>query len=223
MSLNPQLLAGKTDLRTRVFQQLEQDIVDGRYQPGQSLTEKQLCDELGVSRTPLREALCQLELEGLVEFVPNKGAIVLGISPQDVEDIYAIKLELYKLAAVLATQRATPAELTELEEIVSLTEFYIGKGQLDKVVELDFLFHDTVCKAAKNPPLRSMTSNFNRFVRLARHKSLATPGRTPHMLAEHRDILAAIVAGDAARAQKLSEEHITRAHSSILDAMHDKP
>lgn len=219
---HPDQRVGKTDLRSRVFQQLEQSIVDGVYRPGQSLTEKQLCEELGVSRTPLREALCQLELEGLVEFVPNKGAVVLGIGQQDIDDIYAIKLALDRLSASLATQRATPEELTELEEIINLTEFYVAKGMLDKVVELDFRFHDTVCKAGKNRPLRSMTSNFNRFVKMARHRSLSKPGRTSLMLTEHRAILSAIASGDVQQAERLAQEHINRAHDSIQQSYTDE-
>lgn len=208
---------GKTDLRSRVFVQLEQGIVDGQYPAGSSLTEKQLCEELGVSRTPLREALCQLELEGLVEFIPNKGAIVLGISQRDIDDIYTIKQSLDRLSASLATQRATPAELTELEEIIGLTEFYSTKGLLDKVVELDFRFHDTICKVGKNRPLRSMTGNFNRFVKMARHRSLARPGRIEHMLTEHRAILGAIASGDCELAERLAAEHINHAHDNIKE------
>ncbi|MBQ2697893.1 MAG: GntR family transcriptional regulator, partial [Clostridia bacterium] len=92
----------KLNLRTRIFQVLEQDILNGKYPSGTNLTEKELCEEFGVSRTPLREALCQLELEGLVECIPNKGAVVLGISDQDINDIYAIELALDGLAARLA-------------------------------------------------------------------------------------------------------------------------
>ena len=93
--------SAKLNLRNRVFQSLEQDILSGKYPSGTNLTEKDLCEEFGVSRTPLREALCQLELEGLVECIPNKGAVVLGISEQDVNDIYTIKLTLDGLAARL--------------------------------------------------------------------------------------------------------------------------
>ena len=99
----------KLNLRNRVFQSLEQDILNGKYPSGTNLTEKDLCEEFGVSRTPLREALCQLELEGLVECIPNKGAVVLGISEQDVNDIYTIKLTLDGLACLLYTSWRTDA------------------------------------------------------------------------------------------------------------------
>ena len=210
-------------LRSRVFHQLEQNIISGKYPPGMALNEKQLCQELGVSRTPLREALSQLELEGLVESKPNKGSVVLGISPQDIEDIYTIKLELEGLAAKLAAERITPEEHTELEETVSMTEFYMKKGDVDKMVELDSRFHDIICKAGKNRPLRDMMSNYHNFVKRARHKSLVTtPDRIPRMLTEHRRIMQAIAAGDGELAKSLAVEHISKARVSISKAIHEK-
>lgn len=209
-------------LRSRVFRELEQNIIAGKYCPGMALNEKQLCQELGVSRTPLREALSQLELEGLVESTPNKGAIVLGISSQDIDDIYTIKLELEGLAAKLAAERITPEELTEMEETISMTEFYMGKGDVAKVVELDSRFHDIVCKAGKNRPLRDMMSNYHNFAKLARHKSLNKPERISLMLIEHQNIMQAIAVGDGDLARSLAVEHIGRARDSIASAMHDK-
>ncbi|NLF80217.1 MAG: GntR family transcriptional regulator [Clostridia bacterium] len=209
-------------LRSRVFRELEHNIITGKYPPGMALTEKQLCLELGVSRTPLREALSQLELEGLVQSTPNKGAVVLGISSQDIDDIYTIKLELEGLAAKLAAERIKPEELTELEEVVSMTEFYMGKGNVDKVVELDSRFHDIICKASKNRPLRDMMSNYHNFVKLARHKSLTKPERIPMMLTEHRKIMHAIAKGDGELASQLAVEHISKARVSIAKVLHEK-
>ncbi|MBQ1501111.1 MAG: GntR family transcriptional regulator [Firmicutes bacterium] len=206
-------------LRSQVFHTLEQNIISGTYPPGMALNEKQLCQELGVSRTPLREALSQLELEGLVESTPNKGAVVVGVSTQDIDDIYTIKLELEGLAAQLAAERITPDELTELEETVSMTEFYIGKNDISKVVELDSRFHDIICKSSKNRPLRNMMSSYHNFVKLARHKSLTKPERIPQMLTEHRSILKAIAAGDSQLARFLAVEHSSKARSSIARVM----
>lgn len=205
----------KLNLRNRVFQSLEQDILNGKYPSGTNLTEKDLCEEFGVSRTPLREALCQLELEGLVECIPNKGAVVLGISEQDVNDIYTIKLTLDGLAARLAAERITPEELTDLEETVNLTEFYVNKDDINKVLELDSRFHDIICRAGKNRPLRSMMSNFHNFLKMARHKSLNNPGRPTLMLEEHRKLLAAIASGDAELASHLAVDHTNRVFHNL--------
>ena len=206
-------------LRDRVFKKLEEDIIDGRYPPGTSLSEKQLLTELGVSRTPLREALAQLELEGLVEFVPHRGVLVLGISHADIDDIYTIKLAMDGLAARLAAQRKTESELAELRETVDLMDFYISKGNLDKTVELDARFHDLICKASKNHPLRTMLANYHNFVRLARQKSMNSPGRLEKMSREHRALYDAIAAGDSDRAQQYAEYHVANAQDSIERAM----
>ncbi len=220
-TVNMQETDGKS-LRSRVFRELEQNIISGKYPPGMTLNEKKLCEELGVSRTPLREAFSRLEQEGLVESIPHKGAVVLGITLTDIDDIYTIKLELEGLAAKLAAERITPEELTELEEIINMTEFYISKGNVDKVVELDSRFHDIICKAGKNRALRNMMSNYHKFVKLARYKSLTKPDRIPQMLIEHRNIMNAIAAGDSDLAKALAVDHISKARVSIASAMNDK-
>ncbi|MEG1537094.1 MAG: GntR family transcriptional regulator [Clostridiales bacterium] len=214
--------SSKNNLRNRIFHQLEADIVNGKYPPGFNLAEKTLAEEFGVSRTPLREAMAQLEFEGLVEFVPHKGVMVLGVTRQDIQDIYLIKLTIESLAAKLASERIEKTELTELEETLNLTEFYIGKKDLDKLVELDSRFHDLICKAGKNRPLRAMLANFHNYARMARYKSITTPGRAVKMLEEHRKLLSAIAAGDGDLAYQLSVEHTTNARGSIAEALNEK-
>ncbi len=211
----------RVNLRGRIFKQLEQDIVNGVYKPGANLTEKTLSERLGVSRTPLREALSQLELQGLVESIPNKGFVVVGISSQDIEDIYVIKHAIEALAARLAAERITEEDVTELEETINLTEFYVGKGNVEKVLELDSRFHDLIAKAGKNRPLRAMMANYHNFVKMARMKSLTNPGRLSLVLEEHRAILDAIAKGDADKAEHLADMHIRRAQASITEALSD--
>ncbi len=217
-----ELRPSKSNLRNKIFHQLESDIVNGKYPPGFSLAEKALAEEFGVSRTPLREAMAQLELEGLVEFVPHKGVVVLGVTRQDIADIYLIKLTIESLAARLASERIEESELTELEETLNLTEFYVGKGDLEKLVELDSRFHDLICKAGKNRPLRAMLANFHNYARMARYKSITTPGRAAKMLEEHRKLLAAIAKGDGQQAYSLSVEHTTNAKGSIAEALQEE-
>ena len=213
----------KLNLRNRIFNELEAGILSGRYPTGANLTEKDLCEEFGVSRTPLREALCQLELEGLVECIPNKGAVVLGITQQDISDIYAIKITLDGLAAELAADRITTAELTELEETLNLTEFYVQKGDLDKLLALDSCFHDIICTASKNRPLRGMMSNFHKYLKMARHSSQTNPGRPNKMLAEHHAILDAIKHKDGALASRLSVEHTKQVRGNLEHMLGAEP
>ena len=105
---------------------------------------------------------------------------MLGISEQDVNDIYTIKLTLDGLAARLAAERITPEELTDLEETVNLTEFYVNKDDINKVLELDSRFHDIICRAGKNRPLRSMMSNFHNFLKMAPDPQVSQQSGTSH-------------------------------------------
>lgn len=119
-------------LRIQVFNTLEDAILNGSYKEGDSLNELRLSKSLGVSRTPVREALMQLELEGLVKNIPNKGAVVVGISEQDVEDIYEIRIRTEGLAARLCAEKITDEELEELEQCMALQEYYLKNKTVQK-------------------------------------------------------------------------------------------
>ena len=120
-----------------VFHKIRNDILNGRYKEHEELKEIRIGKELGVSRTPVREALRQLELEGLVQIIPNRGAFVTGIQENDVRDIYAIRALLEGLCARWATERITPEQLEDMEENVYLAEFHAGKGHMEQIAELD--------------------------------------------------------------------------------------
>ena len=131
-------------LRGRVFRKLREDILSGVYKERDELREITIGEELGVSRTPVREALRQLELEGLVKIIPNKGAYVTGISRKDVADIYKIRSMLEGMCARWATEHITGKQIEELEEVLLLSEFHLRKkseGQTEQVTELDGKFH----------------------------------------------------------------------------------
>jgi DNA-binding GntR family transcriptional regulator len=203
-------------LRSRVFNQLQNDILNGLYQQGDSLIETKLCEELGVSRTPIREALRQLELEGLVQSIPNKGAIVKGISPQDIQDIYTIRMLIEGLAARWAAEKITVEELKELTDVIELEEFYTGKSDVDHLLQLDSRFHDIIFRASKSKPLMHTLSTFHHYVQKARSVSLKSSGRAKEALEEHKAILQAITAHDAERAEKLTTEHVSKANTNLL-------
>ena len=124
-------------LRSQVFQTIRDDILKGKYEENDELREATLGKELGVSRTPVREALRQLELEGLVNIIPNKGAYVTGISDKDVHDIYMIRSMLEGLCVRWATEHITQEQLEELDEIILLSEYHMDKGHSDQLTELD--------------------------------------------------------------------------------------
>ena len=124
-------------LNGRVFRMLESGILTGKYPAGSALTEQTVSLDCGVSRTPARAALQRLEQEGLVRLVPNKGAVVLGISADDLVDIYQIRMRVEGLAAAMAATRLTQEVKNKLEENVELAEFYIARGDAQKLRDLD--------------------------------------------------------------------------------------
>lgn len=204
-------------LRGRIFNQLQNDIINGKYQEGDNLIETKLSEELGVSRTPIREAIRQLELEGLVQSIPNKGAIVKGISPQDIQDIYTIRMMIEGLAARWAAEKITSEELEELKEAIELEEFYTLKNDTEHLQKFDSRFHDIIFKASKSKPLMHTLSTFHHYVQKARAASLASPGRAQKALEEHKAILLAIIERNAAKAEKLTTEHVRNASKSFIN------
>ena len=123
----------KYSLRGRVFQKLREDILSGKYKEHEELKEVAIGEELGVSRTPVREAFRQLELEGLIQIVPNKGAYVTGITAKDVKDIYMIRSLLEGLCARLATEKITREQMEEMEENIYLADFHAQKGHMEAI------------------------------------------------------------------------------------------
>ena len=204
-------------LRQRVFERLQNDILNGKYQPGDSLIETRLSEELGVSRTPIREAIRQLELEDLVQAIPNKGVVVKGIPQQDIKDIYTIRMLIEGLAARWAAEKITDEELKELKEVLELEEFFTMKNDAQHLGQYDFKFHVIIFKASKSKPLMHTLSTFHHYVQRARKASFKTPGRALKALKEHRDIYEAIAARDAERAEKLATEHVYNASKNLLN------
>ncbi len=203
-------------LRAKVFNQLQNDILNGKFEPGESLTEIKLSEELGVSRTPIREAIRQLELEGLVQSIPNKGAVVTGISSKDIEDIYTIRMMVEGLAARWAAEKITDEELEEMKEALEFEEFYTMKNDTQHLLRFDSRFHEIIYKACKSKPLMHTLSTFHHYVQRARSASFSSPGRAQKVLEEHKAILQAIMDRDPERAEKLTTEHVRNASINLL-------
>lgn len=204
-------------LRIRVFNAIENAILDGEYKDGDSLNELRLSKELGVSRTPVREALMQLELEGLVRNVPNKGAVVIGVTGQDIHDIYEIRIRIEGLASRLCAENITEDELRALEQIVDLQEFYLMKNDTEQIWKLDGDFHKIIYDASRSRPLRFTLSNFHNYIKKARDISVQTEGRAEKTVSEHRAILDAIRAHNGALAEQLTAQHISNAEDNLFE------
>jgi DNA-binding GntR family transcriptional regulator len=207
----------KYSLRGRVFNKIREDILSGKYAQNEELKENSIGVELGVSRTPVREALRQLELEGLVTIIPNKGAYVTGISQKDMHDIYIIRSYLEGLCARWACEHITQVQIDELEEIVYLTEFHAKKDHHDQIVELDNKFHETIYEASQSKILNHVLSDFHHYVQRIRKITLASESRAVNSNKEHSAILEAIKNRDGEEAERLAHEHIMNTIKNISD------
>lgn len=177
--------------------------------------ELKLAEEYGVSRTPIREALLQLESEGLVKYEPNRGIIVLGISQQDIQDIYAIRRLIEGLAAFWAASRITPEEIEKIAETIDMIEFYTGKGDVEQVTNLDATLHYQILEASKSRPLKQALGCFNHHVQQARTVSLKKPGRLEESLQEHKAILHALKERNPEQAQKAMNTHVANVNYTL--------
>lgn len=203
-------------LRERVFLQLEEDIINGKYSEGQKLTEGMLSNELKVSRTPVREAIRQLELEGLVETIPNKAIIVTGITRQDIEDIYEIRISIEGLAARRAARNASEEELEKLKEITDLQEFYTLRKDMKHLVKTDGEFHEAIFRASGSKTLKNILSTFHHNLKKARSDSFGKPARAKAVLEEHKAIFEALEARDSIRAEHYMLIHVKNARNRVL-------
>ena len=195
----------------RVFQKIREDILNGKYKENDELRENTIGKELGVSRTPVREALRQLELEGLVAIIPNRGAYVTGISHKDIWDIYKIRSMLEGLCARWATENITEAQIDELEETILLSEFQMKKESgfnAEQVAALDGRFHAILYDASGSRILSHVLTDFHNYVQTARRTSIVSEDRARKSIREHRQILRAIHDRDAEMAEQLANEHI---------------
>lgn len=212
-------------LSGRVFQKLRDDILQGNYKEHDELRENTIGKELGVSRTPVREALRQLELEGLVTIVPNKGAYVTGISVKDVKDIYMIRSSLEGLCARWAAENITPEQLDKLEEIILISEFHMkkeGGGGAETISQLDGKFHAVLYEASNSRILSRVLLDFHKYVQQARKSSVVSEERARKSIREHKAILRAIKEKDPDTAEQLANEHIQHVIENLKKQGFDK-
>ncbi|ACX53173.1 transcriptional regulator, GntR family [Ammonifex degensii KC4] len=217
--LLPVKLDNYKPLRDVVFESLREAIIKGILKPGERLMELQLAEELGVSRTPVREALRKLELEGLVVMLPRRGAYVAGLSAKDIADIFEVRAALEALAAGLAAERITEEELEALERsLVELAEV-METNDLEAIVSLDTRFHEIIYRASRNDRLVQIISNLQDQIHRFRLTTLSRPGRTRETIEEHKKIVEAISERQAELAAQLAREHIENAESNLLASL----
>ncbi len=204
------------NLTARVYHELREEILKGTYAPGTALTELGLAEALGVSRTPVREALRQLELCELVKITPNKGAVVLGITTDDIRDIYEIRSLIEGIAAERAAKEASEDQIRQLCEIIDLTEFYYEKGYLDQLQSMDGRFHTYLYGMSNGRMLRHILNDLHSYVGRFRGMSIKRKGRVEQMLKEHRAVMDAIRNHDGASARARMTEHVINSMNNII-------
>lgn len=201
-------------LADQVFEHLETDILSGKYQRGDVLTENRLCEILGVSRTPIREALRRLMQDHLI-VETGKGSLVLGITDDDLRDIYIIRESLEAKAAKMATLNASEDEINELKSAVELQEFYLSKQNADQIRLMDNRFHEILYKISGSHVFYNTLLPLHKKVQKYRKVSLQSHSRASESVAEHHEILNAIINRDADAAEALTAKHVKNAYNHI--------
>ena len=210
------MLEHKTySLADQVFERLETEILSGQYPRGEILTEMKLCQALGVSRTPVREALRRLQQEHIVEET-GKGLMVLGITREDLQDIMEIRLRVEGLAAARAAERITEEQLAQLKETLDLQEFYLLKHDSDHIKGMDSKFHELIYKFSGSAVIFDTLIPLHKKAQRYRKRSVENNSRATASVQEHRAIYEALAAHDPAAAEKAILEHTRNAKNHIM-------
>ena len=205
-------------LADQIYEQLENDIIIGVYPRGEILTEMRLVEQLGVSRTPIREALRRLEQERLIKDT-GKGTMVLGITQEDLMDIMNIRQRVEGLAAYYATKNMTPEGLEKLRQLNDLQDFYHTRKDTERQSQMDDLFHDTIYELSRRTIIHDTLQPLHRKTMRYRKISLADPTRLESSIQEHKDIFNAMAAGNAELAEELTIQHIIHAKNNMMERL----
>jgi DNA-binding GntR family transcriptional regulator len=197
-----------------VYRALLDDIRAGRIQPGDRIREEDIAKSLGVSRTPVREALQQLQARRLVEMAPGRGIVVVKLSTQQVMQLYAMREVLEGAAARFAAQYALPPEVSIMEEL--LTEFERAADDAERLAKINYALHRTIYEAARNPYMHEALNNLEDALSLLQNTTFSLPERYQSACSEHRAIVEAIRDRDSEAAEGASRAHIRAAQRSRL-------
>jgi len=206
-------------LRDVIFNTIREAIIAGELKPGERLMEVQLAEKMGVSRTPVREAIRKLELEGMVEMIPRKGAHVAEVSVKDIMDVLEVRASLDGLATSLAATRITPDEIKELKHVYSQFVTNVEKENVNGTIKKDVEFHDVIYRASRNEKLIQISNNLKEQVQRFRVIYLKGFGSTKDVIREHEQIIEAITTNDSELALKIAYEHIKKQEDTIIKAL----
>ncbi len=202
-------------LADQVYDVLETDILSGKYTRGDTFTENKLCEILGVSRTPIREALRRLEQENLIK-ESGKGSVVVGISEKDLEDIFTIRRQIEGLAAGMAAENCTDEQIEELKSALELQEFYMERHNAEEIKSMDNRFHETLYLISGSVTFYSILLSLHKKVQKYRKASIQSKSRARESVEEHRQIFDAIAARDKEKAMLYASQHVENAYNHII-------
>jgi DNA-binding GntR family transcriptional regulator len=206
-------------LRDRVVGNLRNAIINGQFAPGARLVERQMCELLGVSRTLVREALRQLEAEGWVRILPNRGPVVISMTPEEVRELYEVRAALEGIAAFRAAERVSPDQLDRLAATVDAMTKAQSRGDWMRHRQQLQLYYDILREASGNALLRAQLDAMSARMAWLRGVTLARPERAAVAVKEEARLLAALRARDGKRARELCEAHLRTAGEAVVVAL----
>jgi DNA-binding GntR family transcriptional regulator len=206
-------------LREVIFNTLREAIIVGELKPGERLMEVQLSEKMGVSRTPVREAIRKLELEGLVNMVARRGAQVADLSVKDIMDVLEVRASMDGLATALSSTRITQDEMKELKHIQSQFASYVEKDNLQGSIKKDVEFHDVIYRSSRNEKLIQISSNLREQIQRFRVIYLKDYSSPKDIIKEHADIYEAILGKDPELARGAAVKHIKKQEEAIINSL----
>lgn len=209
--------APATTIKARAYDHIRRSILDSTIPVGTALSEYKLAQEIGVSRTPVREALKRLEQEGLVRAVARRGTFVADLSVCDIVEIYQVRIQLEGLAARAAAERMKPTEVDDLIAELDRSEKQSKRGRLESAREHDRRLHKSIVEATSNGRLARILATLEDQVHRIRQRAMSHTPRVPASLAEHRAVLQAIKKRDGAAAEKAMRDHLQAARDNAIE------
>lgn len=207
-------------LGSQAYQELKRLILERRLSPGEKINEGELAQALGISRTPIREALNRLAKEGLVDIIPQRGAFVVEFAAKDVEELFLIREKLEGLAAYLAAQRITDKDVQKLESYVQGFQEPFREKEIKRYAREDFKFHQTIVALSEAPRLINLVSTLHDYIRIFRLTTIGLSGRMRNSLEEHKCIIWALKKKDPAAAENAMREHILHVRQGVMENIH---
>ena len=209
-------------LRDHIFEKLQQAIYSGKLKSGERLTEKKIAEELGVSRTPVREALYRLTSLGLIKMIPHRGFLISRWSSKEIEDVIELRSVLEAFAGRLAIRHISEKEIDELKDLINKMRKAVSKRDVIKASCLNSLFHDKIVLASRNKELSEVMEPIKNKIYHFRIISISTPNRLKKSFEEHKKILDAIINKDSELAQELISQHIKKVGLIIKGKIKEK-